>query len=50
MVRIKGNFLLNLNVVYPFQDGEPVPYAHDGHLFQFLMSQRHQGFADNFVF
>ena len=50
MVRIERNFLLNLDVVYPFQNSEPVPHAHDGHLLQFLMSQRHQSFADNFVF
>lgn len=50
MVRIKRDFLLDLDVVDPFQDGKPMPHAHDGHLLQLFMSQRHQGFADNFVF
>lgn len=50
MIRVEGDFLLDLDVVHPLQYGQPVPNAHDGHLFQLFMSQRHQGFADNFVF
>lgn len=50
MVRIKGDFLLDLDVVHPFQNRQPMPHAHDGHLFQLFMLQRHQGFTDNLVF
>lgn len=50
MVWIEGDFLLDLDVIHPFQNRKPMPHAHDGHLFQLFMFQRHQRFTDDLVF
>ncbi len=49
MVRVNGNFLLDLDIVNPFQDRETMAHAHDGHFFQLFMSQGHQGLTDDFI-
>ena len=37
VVGLDWNIMLNLNVVYPFEDAEPMPDAVDAHFFEFVM-------------
>jgi hypothetical protein len=49
VVRVEGNVLLDFGLVYTLQNGQSVPNAGDSHLFQFLVFERNQCFADDFV-
>lgn len=49
MVGIYRYALLLLHIINALQDGEPMTDAHNAHLFQFLMPQRNQGLANDFI-
>ena len=49
MVWVERDFLFHLDIVDSFQYGEPMSHAYDPHLFQVIMLESDQGFADNFV-
>lgn len=50
MVDIKGYMLPNLDLIYTFQNRQPVAHAVDSHLLQLIVLQRDESFAYDSVF
>ena len=49
MIRVYRYALSLFDIICRFEDGKPMAYAYDAHLFQLFVPQGYQSFADYFV-